>query len=244
MASSILKSLRTYVGGYDLTGDSNNGSLDLDHEVHDETVYQPPGSGGARARQCGLEDISAAQSGFYATGAGSVDENAFANWGGLDEPMSMSDDGAEGSVAYMMRTGRFKYSLLGEHGKPAPFSLDFRGTNGETAVARGLVTKTKAVVSATGATGTGVQLGAVSADQYLYGVLHAFAVGTTITAVLESAVDNTFAGATTRITFGPITAVGGAWGARVAGAITDEWYRLRVTAITGSFTIAANVGIR
>lgn len=244
MSSLILKSLRTYVGGYDLTGDSNNGGLDLDHEVFDDTRFQPPGSGGARARVCGLEDISAAQSGFWATGVGSVDENAFANLGSLDEPMMMSNDGAESSVAYMLRTGRFKYSLLGDAGKPAPFALDFRGTNGQTAVVRGAVTKTKAVVSATGATGTSQQLGAVGANQFLYASLHAFAVGTTITAVLESAPDNTFGAATTRITFGPITAVGGYWGARVAGAITDTWYRLRVTAITGSFTIAANVGIR
>lgn len=245
MSSLILKSLRTYVGGYDLTGDTNNGGLDLDHDVQDVTVFQPPGSGGARARACGLEDVSAASSGFWATGVGSVDENAFANFGStLDEPMSMSSDGAEGSVAYMLRTGRFKYSLFGDVGKPAPFALDFRGTNGQAAVVRSLVTKTKAAVAATGATGTAQQVGATSATQFLYAGLHVFSAGTTITAVIESAPDNTFASPTTRITFGPITAVGGYWGTRVAGAITDQWFRLRVTAITGSFTIAANVGIR
>jgi hypothetical protein len=38
--------------------------------------------------------------------------------------------------------------------------------------------------------------------------------------------------------------VGGYWATRVAGPITDPWYRLRVTAITGTATIAAIVGIR
>lgn len=241
---AILRSLTTWVGGYDLTGDSNSGALDLDHEVFDNTVFQPVGSGGARARQCGLEDVTATQSGFWATGAGSIDENAFSSLGTADVPFTISPDGAEGSVAYLLRTGQYKYSLLGAHGQPAPFSLDFRGTNGETSVARGQVTKAKGAVSATGATGTGVQLGAVSAGQYLYAGLHTFTAGATLTAVIESAASNTFAGATTRITLGPVTAAGGTWGTRLAGPVTDTWYRLRVTAITGTFTIAAAVGVR
>lgn len=244
MGSLILKSLSTWVDGYDLTGDSNAGNLDLDHEVHDTTVFRPVGTGGARERACGLEDVSASQAGMWGTGAGSVDEDSFTNLGRVDTVMTMSPDGVEGSVAYMLRSGRFKYSLFGEHGKPAPFSLDFRGTNGETAVARGLITKQKAVVSATGATGTGQQLGALGAGQYLYASLHVFAAGTTITGVIESAPTNAFGANTTRATFGPITAVGGYWAARVAGPITDPWYRLRITAITGSFTIAAQVGAR
>jgi hypothetical protein len=38
--------------------------------------------------------------------------------------------------------------------------------------------------------------------------------------------------------------IGGTWGTRVAGPITDPWYRLRVTAITGTHTIACVAGIR
>jgi hypothetical protein len=109
---------------------------------------------------------------------------------------------------------------------------------------RGRVMKTKAVVSATGATGTAQQLGAVASGQYLYAAFHEFVAGTTITGVLESNVDNTFGSPTTRITFGPITTQGGTWGTRVAGPITDTWYRLRITAITGSHTIACVAGIK
>jgi hypothetical protein len=46
------------------------------------------------------------------------------------------------------------------------------------------------------------------------------------------------------MTFGPITTVGGTWGTRVAGAITDTWWRLRVTAITGTFQIACAAGFK
>lgn len=244
MGSQILKNLRTWVDGYDLTGQSNNGSLDLDHEVHDVTVFRPVGQGGARERVCGLEDIAAAQRGLWAAGVGSVDADAFANLGRTDVVMTMSPDGLEGSIAYMLRAGRFKYSLFGEHGKPAPFALDFKGAQGETTVARGAVAKTDGVVSATGATGSVVNLGAVGASQYLYAALHVFAAGTTITIQVQSDDAAGMASPTTRMTLGPVTAVGGVWGVRVPGPITDTHWRLNVSAITGSFTLAGLIGIR
>lgn len=240
----ILKNFRNWVGGYDMTTDLAQVSLDLDHDVQDDTRFQPVGSGGARARLCGLEDVMSSVSGYNSPLVGQVDENNFTAWqGGLEEPWTQSFDGVEGNPAYILRGGRFKYSLLGGVGSNSPFSLDVKGTNGETSAVRGLITKTVGVVSGTGATGTGVQLGAVSASQYLYAALHVFAVGTTVTAVIESAPSNAFGANTTRLTFGPIT-LKGATMLRVAGPITDTWYRLRVTAITGSFTLAAVPAIR
>lgn len=245
MGSLIAKNIRTWVDGFDLTGSSNNATLDLDHEVHDVTVFQPVGQGGARQRACGLEDISAASRGFWSAGTGSVDADAFPNWGVVDSILSMSPDGAEGSVVYGMRTGRFRYQMFGDHGAPAPFALDFRGSNGETAVARGMVFKhDQSALSSTGLAGTALQLGAVGASQYLYAWTNVLTAGTTITIQVQSSVDNTFASPTTRMTLGPITATGGVWGTRVAGAITDAWWRLNVSAITGSFTLAGFVGIR
>jgi hypothetical protein len=109
---------------------------------------------------------------------------------------------------------------------------------------RGFLLKGMATVSAAGATGTALQLGAVSAGQYLYASFHVFTAGTTITGVVESDADNTFGSATTQITFGPYTTVGGRWGVRVAGPVTDTWYRLRLTTCTGSFVIACAAGIQ
>lgn len=240
----ILKNFRNWVGGYDMTTDLAQVTTDLDHEVQDDTRMQPVGSGGARARLCGLEDISTAVGGYNNPALGGVDEKAFASWsGGLEEPWTQSYDGVEGSPAYILRGGSFKYGLGGQVGSNYAFTLDAKGTNGEMAAARGLITKTKGVVSAIGATGTGQQLGAVAAGQYLYASFHTFAIGTTITAVIESAPSNAFGANTTRLTFGPITTIGGTL-LRVAGPITDTWYRLRITAITGSFTVAAIPAIK
>ncbi len=235
----ILKNVRSWVGGYDMTTDLHTVGLELSREEQDDTRFQPPGSGGARQRLAGLEDVAASYGGYFASGDTAVDKNAFDGWtGGLEEPWTLSPDGAEGSPAYVLRGGRFKYSVGSPVGDNHRFGLDVMGTNGETAVVRGQVTKTVGTVNATGATGTAQQLGAVASGQYLYCVLHVFSVGTTITAVLESDNASNFPSAATQITLGPITTVGATM-TRVAGPITDDWFRLRVTAITGSFSIAA-----
>lgn len=245
MSSLIAKNIRTWADGYDMTTDSNQVGLDLMWDVHDVTVFMPAGSGGARKRATGLEDVAAAVRGLWSAGTNSIDADSFNNLGVADAVLTMSPDGVEGSIAYMMRQGRFKYSMFGEMGKPAPFALDFRGTQGQTSVARGMVFKTdSAAISGTGPTGTALQLGAVGASQFLYASAHILTAGTTLTLQVQSSVDNTFASPTTRMTLGPITTTGGVWGTRVAGAITDTWWRLNVSAVTGSFLIAGLVGIR
>lgn len=239
----ILKNLRSWVGGFDMTTDLNQVSLDLSRDEQDDTRFQPVGSGGARARLAGLKDVTVNLGGFHTGGTTGVDLNNFTAWtNGTEEVYSLSHDGVEGSPVYMLRGGRFKYSIGGPVGDNHKFTTDVMGSNGDDSVVRGLVTKTRATVSGTGATGTAQQLGAVAADQYLYAALHVFSVGTTITAVIES--DNAvgFPSPVTQLTFGPITAIGGTM-LRVAGPITDDYFRLRVSAITGSFSIAAAVAV-
>lgn len=244
MATHAALDVTTWLGGYDLTGDSNKTTLDTEHEALLDTRFGARG----QSRIAGLESVQTQVDGYFQAGAGLVDPELFTGLGSTLQPISQSPDGAESSVAYFWQTKKFNYQVFGDIGQVNPFQLTAQGVRGNGSLSvgavRGRVLKTKANVAATGATGTAYQLGAVSAGQYLYAAFHVFSVGTTITAVLESDEDNTFASATTRATFGPITAVGGTWATRVAGAITDTWYRLRVTAITGTFSIAAVAGIK
>jgi hypothetical protein len=144
----------------------------------------------------------------------------------------------------MFQGGKFSYSLGGQIGEILPFDLDMMGSHGASGLVRGQITKAKGTVSATGASGTGVNLGNVATGQYLYATFHVFGTpGTTITAVIQSDDNAGFSSATNRITFGPITTAGGTWGTRVAGPLTETHYRLNVTAITGTFTVAAAIGI-
>lgn len=244
MGSYAALDVKTWFSGYDMTGDGNNTSLSLSYDALDATVYGCTG----RVRAAGLEDCQLDESGFWQAGTTAVDPVAFTALGGASQVVTNSPDGAESSVAYFYRARQFSYEVGGQLGELLPFRLGAQSARGTglaaVAAVRGRVLKTKANVSSTGATGTAFQLGAVGTGQYLYAAFHVFSAGTTITAVLESDSDNTFASATTQMTFGPITAVGGTWGTRVTGPITDTWYRLRVTAITGTFSIACAAGFK
>jgi hypothetical protein len=249
MGSFAANNITTWFSGYDMTGDLNSTTLELSYDALDATTYQPASvTNPSRVRVAGAEDVQLQEAGFWQAGVGLIDPTAFTALGGASQVISNSNDGAESSVAYFYRARQYNYEPFGQYGELVPFSLSAQSSRGtglaSVPAVRGRVLKTKANVSATGATGTAYELGAVGASQYLYAGLHVFSAGTTITGVIESDSDNTFASATTQITFSGVTAAGGYWGTRVAGAITDTWYRLRITAVTGTFSIACVAGIR
>lgn len=239
MATLVLDDATIWVGGYDFTGDANQISLNVTVDQLDVTTF------GSKFRQRigGLRDVQSQVAGLWSSGTSAApDPHLFPDLGVADRVVTMSPAKAEGSVAYMFRAGKFGTQMFGNIGDAVPFTLDLQGTNREGLI-RGQVVKAKANVSTTGATGTAAQLGEVAAGQFLYAAFHVFTAGTTITAVLESAADDEFTSATTRAMFGPITTTGGTWAARVAGPVTDTWYRLRVTAVTGTFQVAAAAGV-
>ncbi|HEY9416720.1 MAG TPA: hypothetical protein VIQ30_18350, partial [Pseudonocardia sp.] len=86
-------------------------------------------------------------------------------------------------------------------------------------------------------------VGAVASGQFAYAALHVFSAGTTMTVQVQSAATVGFASPTTRGTFSAATAVGGLWLTRVAGPITDTYWRLNVSAITGTFQVAGVIAI-
>lgn len=240
MAVQAFTNIKSYVAGYDFTGDSNTATLQIDAAVLDKTTF---GSNGWTEVAAGLRSTAFALGGFWQSDTDqAVDPQAFAALG-ASKAVTLTPTGVEGEVAYLFQAMGSQYALGGAVGDLAPFTLQTVGSDGQGAV-RGALLKSRGTVSATGATGTGVQLGAVGATQYLYGAFHVFSAGTTVTVVLESDDNSGFTSATTRATFGPITTSGGTWATRVAGAITDDWYRLRITAITGSFIVAGSAGIK
>jgi hypothetical protein len=249
VGSAAANHVTTWFSAYDMTGDLNSTTLAMSYDALESTVFQPAtNTTPARTRVAGLEDVQLDESGLWQAGDGLIDPTAFTALGGASQVVSVSATGAESSVAYLLRARQFNYQTFGQVGELIPFSLTAQASRGtglaSVPATRGRVLKTKADVSGTGATGTAQQLGAVASGQYLYCALHVFSAGTTITAVLESDNASNFPSATTQITFSGVTAAGGYWGTRVAGPITDDWFRLRVTAITGTFNIACTAGFR
>lgn len=240
MGSFAFVDATTWIGGWDCTGYLNTCSLNLSADELDNTVF---GLGGFRRRIAGLSTVQAQFGGFWEAGTGTPDPESFTNLRTVDRVVTMAPDDAETTTAYMWQGGSFGYQLFGQIGQVTPFSLNYSGTNGVGEV-RGQVAKAKADVSSTGATGSVVELGDVAASEYLYATLHVYSAGTTITVQVQSDDDSGFGSPTTQGSFTGITAVGGTWLTRVAGPITDTFFRFNVSAVTGTFSIAGAIGIK
>lgn len=238
MATFALVDATTWVGGHDFTTDLNSISLNVEAEELDVTTF---GGNGYRQRISGLKTNSSEQSGFWDS---APDAESFGNLGTKNEVATTSVDGQEESVAYLRRVGKFSYQQFGAVGEAAPFTLSMMGTDPH-GVVRGQVALAKGAVSAPGAVGSPVNLGAVGASQFLYVAFHVFTAATTITLKVESDSAQAFStpADVTGATIGPVTVAGGTWMTRVAGPVTDTWYRLNATTVTGTFTVAAAIGI-
>lgn len=242
MGSFALVDATTFVHGYDFTTDLNEIALNISAQELDVTTF---GGGGYRARIAGLRDVEASLKGFWQSATSAApDPQAFPDLGVADRVVTMSPTGVAGSTAYLFQAGKFTYELFGAIGEATPFTLGCKGTNAVGAV-RGQVAAAKGNVSATGVLGSVVNLGAPSATQFVYVAFHVFSAGTTITVQLQSDTAAGFSSATTQATIGPITAVGGTWMTRLAGPFSGETHwRLNVSAITGTFQVAAAIAVQ
>ena len=242
MAATVLTGSALYIAGHDFSCDANDASLTANVDVQKATTFC---SGAWEAFLPGVMSSELSAAGVWSTGTGdTIDAVEWGANGATDRVVTYAPVGTEGTVAYMLQGTRTSYSFGGAHGEVAPWSISAVGTGSNGMVRGQLLCDKTAAISGAGAIGSGVQLGAVGATEFLYATLHCFAAGTTLTVVLESDDNAGFTSATTRYTFPDVTAAGGLWGVRVAGAITDDWFRFRVTAATGAFTLAGAAGVQ
>lgn len=239
MSVGPLLSCTTWVDDYDFTGDSNKLTVDAEVEDLDATTF---GSGGWKVLAGGLKTAAASLEGFWQS---APDAEGFADLGNVDRVVTISPTGLAASPAFMFQASKLKYSAFGQVGQLTPFTLDMSGSN-TVGMVRGQVTAAKQAVSATGQLGSVVQLGAPTAGQYVYAALHVFGTpGTTITVQVQSDDNAGMTSPTTRGTIGPLTSAGGVWLARVAGPFSGEAYwRMNVSAITGTFTVAGAIAVQ
>lgn len=239
MPAFALLNADLYVAGHDFTGDTNNGMLNLTAQGLDSTTF---GSNGWMENAYGLRTVQFQHSGFWQSATSdSVDDESFGDIA-VARAHTWSPTGVETDPAWMFNAAKSNYQLGGQVGPLAPFSLTSTATDKFGAI-RGQLAKAKGAMSATGALGSVVQLGAVGAAQYLYATFHVFTAGTTATVQVQSDDNAGMTTPTTVATIGPLTARGGTFMTRVAGPITDTYYRFNVSAITGAFVAAGAIGI-
>lgn len=244
MAKFVLKNVRLFAAGADLTTVNNQIQLTAEAESKDTTAFAATGDVW-HEEISGIKSASLTGSGQWeASDASKVDDAAWGAFASATVPVSVCPaTAADGSLAWLSQFNETQYQLLGQVGEVAPWSLTGRGT---WPLVRGSVLHGPTARTSSG-TGTSVQLGAVSSSQRLYVALHVFSVsGTTpsLTVAIQSDNATGFPSAATVTTLTAATAIGSQI-TRVAGPITDDWFRISYT-ITGtspSFLFCVTAGI-
>jgi hypothetical protein len=228
-----------YVAGHDFTTDTNQLGLNGSAAQLDATTF---GSNGWQENAYGLKSGNFNMQGFWQSALDdAVDPEA---WGdiAISRVHTFGPKEVETEPAYMFSAAKANYQLGGSIGELAPFTLASEFADG-VGVIRGGLAKAKGAMSAIGALGSVLQLGAVPAGSYLYASFHVFTAATTATIQVQSDDNAGFSSPTLRGTIGPLTTRGSTWMTRVAGPITDTYYRFNVSAITGAFVAAGAIGI-
>jgi hypothetical protein len=250
MAPQILKNVRLFTGGADLTSRNNKISLEPEYEQKDVTTFGSVDASGDLWQDliAGLGSGKLSAGGFWEAGDPSkVDDDAWAGLGGLDAWTVCPVNGAVGSVAYLASNLSGSYQLFGAVGDVAPWqaTMSFSGP-----LARGPVLHPPGTARTATGTGTIVDLSLTGttfpAGKGLYATLHVLsATGTTpsLTARVETASTIGFSSPTTRITFAAATGLGGQR-LVAAGPITDQYARVgfTISGTTPSFLFVVAIG--
>lgn len=241
MALITLKDGKLIVNGYDLSSYVNSLDLSITTGEIDVTTIDES----AIKKIAGLEDTTISAEGFFEAGVDKPDELLGTNLGSAVN-FAMAADNGRGNIAYFGGGLETNYSIFGAINEAAPFQFTGSGTNTKTV--RGTIEDPgTTAVTATGST-TGFQLGAVGADEKLYGglfVIAASGTSPTIDAKIQSDDNSSFTSATDQITFSQLTDTGSEIKS-ANGAITDDYFRFNYTigGTSPSFTIFGIIGKR
>lgn len=247
--AEILKNVRLYAGGVDLTGASNKVDVGAEVEERDVTTwasYDAASDKVWKAVQAGTASAKITASGFWpAADPLAVDEQLFAALGGLSSWSALPNGAAVGDVAWLTYCLQGQYQVGGQQGEIAPWSGSWSSS---APLARGIVAHPPGAARVATGTGTAVAHVAVPAGAELLCALHVLSIaGTdtpTMTVTVESDDAQAFTTPTARAAFAPATALGGQF-RRVAGPHTDTWYRVSwtIAGTTPSFLFLVTLGV-
>jgi hypothetical protein len=229
-----------YIEGYDFTGDAKSAMLSPDVDTLDATTF---GGNGWKEVTGGLKTTSFEMGGVFDQANKNADFEAFTGLGDSGKLAMFAASEVETQPGYMWKGTKTAYDLGGSVGDLFPFNLKMEGAD-RYGVIRGPIAKVRGNAAATGVVGSVLNLGAPIAGQRVYVGLQVFSAGTTLTAKLQSDTASNFPSSTDRGTLGPITTKGGYFLA-VDGPFSGETHwRLNISAITGTFNLAAIIAVQ
>ncbi|WP_047892152.1 hypothetical protein [Micromonospora sp. RV43] len=247
--AEILKDVRLFNGGVDLTGRTNKVEPQAEAEERDVTTfgsYDPATDKVWKEVMAGTKSAKLTASGFWEAGDPSkVDDALWAALGGVGAWTACPRGAAVGDTAYVMAAMQGQYQLLGGQGEVAPWAAAWSSTS---PLARGVLLHPPGLARTATGSGTSVLHVAVPAGGELVAALHVLSVAGTGSPSLAVKIQSDdaagFASPTDRVTFTTATAAGGE-ARRVGGANTDTYYRASWT-ITGtgpSFLFVVSLGV-
>lgn len=247
MGKFVLKGVRVFSGGVDLTSNSSKVELKSEIEAKEVTAFNPNSTTEVWAEVLGgLASTTVDGEGQWEAGDPSkVDDGLWATRGGVG-PLTVCPAGAAvGDLAWVTRALNGSYALGGQVGDVAPWSATWSGS---WPLARGQVLHPPGAARTVTGSGTARQLGALSDTQALYVTAHVLsASGTTpsLTLTVESDDAAGMASPITQGTFAAASTVGGQ-AVKIPGPVVDGWWRVRWT-VSGTgpsflFVVAAGIG--
>ena len=243
MGKFVLNNAAILFDNFDLSGESNEVTLNLTKGEIDVTVF----GDNAIRRTGGLKSLDASWSGFFeANAAGTGSDNImFGRLGQAAKVLTIIPEGATaGNPCYFTRVTEFEYSTGGTVGDAMSFTGAAMSSEGDPIV-RGTVLGATSYTNDTN--GAAFQLGTVQSFQTLYGAVHATAYTglDSVDVILQSDDDPGFASSpATRLTFTTISAIAGEWQSDGSTVAVDTQWRVVVDVTgTGSITLYTVAGI-
>lgn len=244
MAVQIWSNMSILTGGYEIGCKAKNVMLDAECAVLDTTALCV--SDTYQTFIGGRKKVTFSMEGMADFATGQVDPNisTAGTLGVSGVPFSILPAGiTDGSKAYTTSSLSLQYTPISGGGDLSMFKLAGSGVGAP--LIKGTLLHPTATARTSSSTGTGRQLGAITATQRMYGALHVLSAGTgSMTVKIQSDDNASFTSATDRITFTAATAATYQWSS-VAGAVTDDYWRVSYTISGGapSFVFAVIAGI-
>lgn len=237
----IIKNQNLWVDGLDITGQTNQVSLECGATALDNTTL----GDSTRSNVSGLLTVSLGASGF--DDAALINEAQFNSVGSSDKLVTVAQSAADGARVHFFKSTISNYNVAASVGELLTYDFSAAG-NADPVRGQIMENDTSRSTASTGGSNR-YNLGAVSSTQKLHLGVHIFSVDSptdTITVRVESDSTNAFGGGTTtRMTTPALSGVRGHY-QFVAGPITHTWYRVVFSNVTGSspsFNIVALLGI-
>lgn len=221
MTTQLVAQQAVLFGGYRFTAQTRAIAEAMETARLDATVL----GGTSKLEEPGLLGYGVSGSGFWES---TTDKGLQGYKRTRNVPISIGlTDGTAGTPARSVKAMRGQWNLTGRVGELFGVDFEFAAMD---APASGTILHH---ASASGnVTGTAFQVGAVGATQFLRGVLHVFSGTGSFDVLIQSDSAEAFTTPTTRITFANVatgTPITYEWATPIAGAITDDWWRISAT---------------